>query len=72
MQDVQKTVKEEMEELEQINSVLDATEIVMDMEAYTNITDHDSLDPEDEIIVDGHVSLAQLEALVVLFKSKIN
>lgn len=72
MPDVQKTVKEEMEELEQINSVLDATEIVMDMEAYTDIVDHDSLDPEDEIIVDGCVNLAQLEALVVLFKSKIS
>lgn len=64
-------IAKDMKEVNEMNTVLDATEIVTDMEAYTNIDDYDSLAADDTIIVDGWISLAELEALVTVFKSKI-
>lgn len=64
-------IAKDMKEVNEMNTVLDATEIVIDMEAYTNIDDYDSLTADDTIIVDGWISLAELEALVTVFKSKI-
>lgn len=65
-------VLKDTEEIDSMNSVLDAVDIIEDMEAYTDILDHDSLRADDEIVIDGHLNLQQLEALVVLFKSKID
>lgn len=65
-------VLKDIKEIDSMNLVLDAMDIIQDMVAYTDILDRDSLRAEDEIVIDGHLNLQQLEALVVLFKSKIN
>jgi len=61
-------------EIDIMNDELDLDEaisIVEDMHAWTDILDTSQLSADDLIGVDGDLTLKELEALVVVFKSKL-